>query len=214
VLGFRGAVDATVGLRVVELGPGLLSSGESVAKRVLDLVLALSLGLLSLPLVVLASLLIRLGSKGSVVFRQTRVGKDGEQFEMFKFRTMYQKSIPFEPAPRDDKDPRITRVGKWLRRTSLDELPQIINVIKGDMSFVGPRPEMPFIVERYEGWQMQRLRVKPGITGLWQIMGRKDLPLDENLEYDFYYIRNQSILLDITILLRTIPTVLMGKGAY
>jgi len=214
VVAFQGAIDETVGLPVVELGPGLLSSGESVAKRVLDLVLALSLGLLSLPLVVLASLLIRLGSKGSVVFRQTRVGKDGEQFEMFKFRTMYQKSIPFEPAPRDDKDPRITRVGKWLRRTSLDELPQIINVIKGDMSFVGPRPEMPFIVARYEGWQMQRLRVKPGITGLWQIMGRKDLPLDENLEYDFYYIRNQSILLDITILLRTIPTVLMGKGAY
>ncbi|MCU0612831.1 MAG: sugar transferase, partial [Candidatus Eisenbacteria bacterium] len=115
---------------------------------------------------------------------------------------------------RQQKEQRNTPLPISLRRTSLDELPQVLNVINGTMSFVGPRPEMPFIVARYQGWQAQRLNVKPGMTGLWQIMGRKDLPLEENLEYDFYYIRNQSILLDITILLRTIPTVFLGKGAY
>ena len=97
---------------------------------------------------------------------------------------------------------------------SLDELPQLINVLKGEMSLVGPRPEMPFIVEKYEEWQKKRLEVKPGITGLWQIMGRKDRPLHENLEYDFYYIRNRSILLDLIIILKTLPQVLLRKGAY
>ena len=112
------------------------------------------------------------------------------------------------------KDPRVTPIGAILRKTSLDELPQLWNVIRGEMSMVGPRPEMPFIVEHYEAWQRQRLTVKPGITGLWQILGRKDLPLHANLEYDFYYIQNQSLLFDLTILLKTIPVVIFGKGAY
>jgi lipopolysaccharide/colanic/teichoic acid biosynthesis glycosyltransferase len=101
-----------------------------------------------------------------------------------------------------------------LRETSLDEFPQFFNVLKGDMSLVGPRPEMPFIVEQYKDWERRRLKVKPGITGLWQIMGRKDLPLHENIEYDFYYIKNQSLLLDLTLLIKTIPIILLRKGAY
>ncbi len=213
-VGLQGTIDEVVGMPVLELGPGALSSGEYVAKRILDLVLAFALGLVSLPLAAVVAVAIRLDSPGPVLFRQTRIGKDGKPFTMLKFRTMYADADPFQPAPRDQFDPRITRVGRFLRRTSLDELPQIYNVLAGTMSFVGPRPEMPFIVARYEGWQTQRLTVKPGITGLWQVMGRKDLPLEENLEYDFYYIRNQSLLLDITILLKTIPTVFMGKGAY
>lgn len=214
VIALHGAIDETIGLPVIELGPGLLSPGESVAKRSMDIILAMVLGILSLPFAAVACLMIKLDSRGPALFKQTRMGRDGEHFEMYKFRTMYREAVPFERAPKDDQDPRITTVGRWLRRTSLDELPQIINVIRGEMSFVGPRPEMPFIGEQYHGWQRQRLSVKPGITGLWQIMGRKDLPLEENLEYDFFYIRNQSIFLDIAILIRTIPTVLMGKGAY
>jgi exopolysaccharide biosynthesis polyprenyl glycosylphosphotransferase len=214
VIALHGAIDETIGLPVIELGPGLLSPGESVAKRSMDIILAVVLGILSLPFAAVACLMIKLDSRGPALLKQTRMGMNGEQFEMYKFRTMYSEAVLFERAPKDDKDPRITPVGRWLRRTSLDELPQIINVIRGEMSFVGPRPEMPFIVEQYHGWQRQRLSVKPGITGLWQIMGRKDLPLEENLEYDFFYIRNQSLFLDIAILFRTIPTVLMGKGAY
>ena len=214
VIALHGAIDETIGLPVIELGPGLLSAGESMAKRSMDIILAVVFGILSLPFAVVACLAIKLDSRGPALFKHSRMGKDGKLFEMYKFRTMHREAVPFERAPKDDKDPRITTVGRWLRRTSLDELPQIINVIKGDMSVVGPRPEMPFIVEQYHGWQRQRLSVKPGITGLWQIMGRKDLPLEENLEYDFFYIRNQSIFLDIAILIRTIPTVLMGKGAY
>jgi lipopolysaccharide/colanic/teichoic acid biosynthesis glycosyltransferase len=121
---------------------------------------------------------------------------------------------PYEEAPLERTDPRVTRFGRFLRKTSLDELPQLINVLRGDMSMVGPRPEMPFIVDKYEEWQRRRLDVKPGITGLWQIVGRKDLPLYLNLEYDFYYIRNQSLLLDLMILIKTIPAVLFGKGAF
>jgi exopolysaccharide biosynthesis polyprenyl glycosylphosphotransferase len=214
VVALQGTIDEASGIPVVELGAGALSPGESLTKRILDLGLSVVLGILSLPLVAVITLAIRLDSRGPVLFRHTRIGKDGRAFTMFKFRTMQEEAEPFQSAPRDQHDPRITRVGRWLRRTSLDELPQVLNVISGTMSWVGPRPEMPFIVARYQGWQAQRLNVRPGITGLWQIMGRKDLPLEENLEYDFYYIRNQSILLDITILLKTVPTVFLGKGAY
>ena len=117
-------------------------------------------------------------------------------------------------APKTGEDPRITRLGKILRATSLDELPNLINVILGEMSLVGPRPEMPFIVDTYEEWQLKRLDVKPGVTGLWQILGRKDLPLHENLEYDFYYIKNRSLSLDLSILVRTVTAVLSRRGAY
>lgn len=134
---------------------------------------------------------------------------------MVKLRTMRPDADEYAEAPNGPGDPRVLgRLGAWLRRTSLDEIPQIYNVLRGEMTLVGPRPEMPTLVARYEPWQLSRLRVPPGVTGLWQILGRKNLPLHANLEYDFYYIQNRSFLLDLVILVRTIPVVLFGKGAY
>jgi lipopolysaccharide/colanic/teichoic acid biosynthesis glycosyltransferase len=121
---------------------------------------------------------------------------------------------PYEVAPRERNDLRITPFGRWLRATSLDELPQLLDVLAGHMSLVGPRPEMPFIVDTYDDWQRRRLAVKPGITGLWQILGRKDLPMHQNLQYDFYYIRNRSIAHDLSIMIRTVGAVLSRRGAF
>ncbi|HNM45706.1 MAG TPA: sugar transferase, partial [Candidatus Sumerlaeota bacterium] len=151
---------------------------------------------------------------GPVFFAQDRVGRNGRRFRIWKYRTMLTSAPTYAVAPTEEMDPRITRFGRWLRKTSLDELSQLLNVLRGDMSIVGPRPEMPFIVDQYEPWQRRRLDVKPGLTGLWQVIGRKNLPLHLNMQYDLYYIKNQSILLDIEILLRTIPAVLKGKGAF
>jgi len=183
-------------------------------KRGLDVLLSLIGLLVFFPFGVLVALAIRLDSPGGIFFVHERVGKDGKIFRMVKFRTMKATAGANEHAPQNEKDNRITRVGRWLRKTSLDEVPQFWNVLTGEMSMVGPRPEMPFIVAQYTDWQKRRLEVKPGITGLWQILGRKDLPLHENIEYDFYYIKNQSLLLDFVILLKTIAVVLRGKGAY
>lgn len=185
-----------------------------MAKRIFDIAVSLSVIILTLPIWFLIMLAIKLETNGPAFFRQERVGKNGKIFEIIKFRTMYSDTSKFEYSPSNPNDKRITNVGKFLRKTSLDEFPQFLNILKGDMSMVGPRPEMPFIVEKYKSWERQRLKVKPGLTGLWQIMGRKDLPLHESLEYDFYYIKNQSLLLDMSILIKTIPTILLGKGAY
>ena len=185
-----------------------------VLKRVLDLVIAVPLAIVSLPLMALCAFALKRDSPGPAIFVHERVGQGGRRFQMYKFRTMVQDADPYQPAPENSDDARITRIGRLLRKLSLDELPQVWNVIKGDMSMVGPRPEMPFIVERYEPWQRRRLDVPQGITGLWQVAGRKRLPLHLNLEYDFYYVRNWSLLLDVGILLRTILAVLFGSGAF
>ncbi len=207
-------LDEVSEVPVIHLTGGLLSPGSYRFKRSLDIVVATLAAVVSLPALPVIILLIRLDSRGPAVLAQKRIGQGGKPFMMYKFRTMHRDVDPFEEAPRGPRDPRVTRVGRFLRRTSLDELPQLLNVFGGEMSMVGPRPEMPFLAESYSGWQESRLRVKPGLTGLWQVMGRKDLPLHENLEYDFYYIRNQSLLLDLTLLLKTIPVVLLGRGAY
>jgi exopolysaccharide biosynthesis polyprenyl glycosylphosphotransferase len=183
-------------------------------KRAFDVAISTAVIVLTLPFWILIMVAIRLETEGPAIFRQARVGKSGKVFQINKFRTMYSDTPKFALSPSAPSDSRVTKVGKFLRKTSLDEFPQFFNVLRGEMSLVGPRPEMPFIVERYSDWERQRLKVKPGITGLWQIMGRKDLPLHESLEYDFYYIKNQSLLLDLTIVLKTIPVVLAGKGAY
>lgn len=188
--------------------------GYRITKRVFDFILASVGTLLLLPVFLMITIAIRLDSKGAAVFVHDRVGKNGVKFVMYKFRTMRMDTPAAAEAPRESTDPRITRVGKFLRKTSLDELPQLWNVIIGNMSLVGPRPEMPFLVAKYNHWQRRRLDVKPGITGLWQVLGRKDLPLSENLEYDFYYMKNASFLLDLVILLKTGWIVLIGKGAY
>lgn len=199
---------------VIELREGHLTPLGSLAKRVMDLILVTFFMILAAPLFLLVALAIKLTSRGPIVFSHDRVGQDGKIFRLHKFRTMYHETDPYAVAPGDQTDPRITPLGRVLRSTSLDELPQFLNVLKGEMSMVGPRPEMPFIVETYEPWQRRRLDVPQGITGLWQIAGRKQLPLHYNLEYDFYYIRNWSLLLDISILLRTIPAVLFRRGAF
>ncbi len=207
-------VDVIDEIPVIQLRNNELPFTQRVLKRLMDLAVAgLLLALFAAPMVLIA-ILIRLDSRGPALFRQRRIGRGGRPFTMFKFRTMRTDAEAYAVAPTDPEDPRITRTGRWLRRFSFDEFPQLLNVIRGDMSMVGPRPEMPFLVERYEEWQKRRLDVKPGVTGLWQIVGRKNLPLALNLEYDFYYIKNQSLFFDIVILLKTIPAVVFGKGAF
>jgi len=180
--------------------------------------------LVTWPLMLLIALLIRLDSPGPVLFNQPRVGENGRVFRMYKFRTMVADADQ-RPPPQDfdadgrpkyklAHDARITRMGRFLRQTSLDELPQFFNVLKGEMSLVGPRPEVQYIVEQYEPWQRQRLAVPPGITGWWQVNGRSDLPMHLNTHLDLYYIRNYSLWLDLKILWMTIGVVIRGQGAY
>jgi exopolysaccharide biosynthesis polyprenyl glycosylphosphotransferase len=192
-------------------GPGL---GYDFMKRVMDLVIA-SVGIvITTPLWLFVMALIKIDSKGPIFFSQERVGRDGKRFSMIKFRTMRMDTPAYSRSPRQEGDDRVTKLGRILRRISLDELPQLINVLAGDMSIVGPRPEMPFIVEKYQDWENKRLSVKPGLTGLWQVIGRQELPLEENVQYDFYYIKNRSLIMDISIVLRTVPALLSRKGAY
>ncbi len=199
---------------VVEIGSSSSGTFSNLSKRLMDLIISPVLIILFSPLMLIVWVLLLFTGKGTPLFKQTRVGKHGKLFTLYKFRTMKPEANEYEVAPVAGNDPRVTGVGRLLRKTSLDELPQLYNVLRGHMSMVGPRPEMDFIVQDYNAWQRRRLDVKPGITGLWQIMGRKDLPLHENLEYDFYYMRNQSVMLDLAILARTVVTVLKGRGAY
>ena len=207
-------IDNVARVPIIEVGPGGLSLAQRTAKRFVDITLSLLLLLFALPLMLLITLLLALTTRGSPLFTQKRVGLRGKVFTLVKFRTMKPEAAEYEVAPLSPDDKRVTSIGRLLRRTSLDELPQLFNVLQGSMSLVGPRPEMPFIVEEYESWQRHRLNVKPGLTGLWQIMGRKDLPLHENIEYDFFYIRNQSLMLDFAIMLRTLSSIVLGRGAY
>ncbi len=182
-------------------------------KRVFDiLVSAVAITLLS-PLLLFLAVIVKLDSPGPVIFRQKRVGKDGVEFDFFKFRTMTVDSNPYAATPQSPTDPRITRFGRWLRRSSLDELPQFWNVIRGEMSLVGPRPEMPFIVGKYNEEQRERLKVKPGITGVWQISAVRGEPIHANLEYDLFYIEHRSLLLDLIVLIKTFVTAIRGIGA-
>ena len=214
VIANRAKVDEIIGLPVIAFRGNILSPAQILVKRLTDMVLGGILALLAAPVAIIFAILIKLDSKGPVLFVHQRVGQNGKLFNLLKFRTMNQQSERYAEAPTDQTDPRVTTFGRFLRRTSFDEIPQLINVLRGEMSLVGPRPEMPFIVANYKPWQSSRLRVKPGLTGLWQVAGRKNLPLYYNLEYDFYYVKNQSLSLDLEIFLRTIPVVLLGKGAY
>jgi exopolysaccharide biosynthesis polyprenyl glycosylphosphotransferase len=177
--------------------------GFDILKRVCDFVGSLVLMLFGLPIFLLLALIIRLDSPGPILFCQERVGHNGELFKMFKFRTMHTSAPVYDYSPRASDDTRITRVGRFLRRTSLDELPQLLNVLQGTMSLVGPRPEMPFIAEQYTPRQRQRLQVKPGLTGLWQLSGDRAFLIHENVEYDLYYIQHRNFFMDLAILLHT-----------
>ncbi len=214
VLTGQAQVSSLTDLPTIELPHASFGVWQEAPKRVGDVPVAVALLLLLAPLSLVVAIPIRRQADASAVSRQQRIGRFGKPFTMLKFRSMRPDADPYAEAPRREDDPRILPIGRWLRRYSLDELPQLWNVIRGDMSRVGPRPEMPFIVEQYEPWQRRRLDVKPGLTGLWQILGRKDLPLRENIEYDFYYIRSRSLLLDLVIVLKTASVVLRGRGAY
>ena len=185
---------------------------EEFSKRCFDLLLTCPILFFTAPVLAAIAILIKLDSKGPLLFKQTRVGKNGIPFTMYKFRTMYTDTPNFQHSPTSDDDLRITRSGKWLRKTSLDELPQIFNVLQGSMSLVGPRPEMEFIVENaYNELYRQRLRVKPGVTGIWQISADRAREIHEDISYDLFYIANRSLLLDLLILIRTIPALLIMR---
>ena len=190
-----------------------ISSLNLVVKRVFDIVFSIIMLLLLSPLMAFIAFLIRKESPGPAIFKQTRVGLNGKEFEFYKFRSMYSDVSPYAINPLKLNDKRVTKIGRFLRRTSLDELPQFLNVLKGEMSVVGPRPEMPFIVETYNETHRERLNVKPGITGLWQISGDRALPIHENIDHDLYYIEHQSFLLDIVIIVETILFAIKGAGA-
>lgn len=194
---------------------GTLKGPESMRlyqamKRVVDIcVSATALALLS-PLLALIAAGVRLDSEGPVIFKQLRVGKNGKLFEIYKFRTMKTDAQKYDLSPTMSEDSRITRFGRSLRKTSLDELPQLLNVLKGEMSLVGPRPEMPFIVARYGPRELQRLSVIPGITGLWQLSADRAYLIHENPHYDLYYISNRGVFMDIAILLHTLFFAIRG----
>jgi len=179
-------------------------------KRLVDLLLS-GVGLIVLsPILALLAFAIRMDSEGPIIFKQQRVGKGGRLFEIYKFRTMRVDAPKYQHSPITANDQRITRVGRILRKTSLDELPQILNVIRGEMSLVGPRPEMPFIVENYGPRERQRLSVVPGITGLWQLSADRSLLIHENPQYDLYYIRNRGFFMDLAILMHTVMFAIKG----
>jgi exopolysaccharide biosynthesis polyprenyl glycosylphosphotransferase len=192
-------------------------------KRGVDVLVASTLLLLLSPLFLIIAIAIRLDSPGPVLFRQTRIGRYGRPFTIYKFRTM-------RDHPRDriewlvdeeghvchkmKNDPRVTHTGRWLRRSSIDELPQLLNIVLGNMSLIGPRPELPEIVDHYSEWQHRRHQVRPGLTGWWQVSGRSDCPMHENTELDIYYVQNRSFWLDVRILLLTTLVVIRGIGAF
>lgn len=204
---------------------GLLNARQRALKRAMDVAGALIGLILSAPLVPIIALAIKLDSKGPVLYVQERVGEGGRVFRMYKFRSMVdgaeemlEELVDIEkrssPAFKIRHDPRVTRVGRILRRTSLDETPQFWNVLKGDMSLVGPRPEEVRVVRRYNDWHRRRLAAKPGITGPMQVDGRGDLPLDERVRLEIDYIENYSLLTDVKMLLKTVPAIVLGRGAY
>jgi lipopolysaccharide/colanic/teichoic acid biosynthesis glycosyltransferase len=192
-------------------------------KRWFDVIAASLLLAVLAPLLALIALVMRIQSPGPAMYRQTRIGKHGEPFTIYKFRTMIPdrrgQRKPFDGEDRRKRhktarDPRVTAAGQFLRRTSIDELPQLVNILRGDMSFIGPRPELPEIVMRYEDWQHQRHLVTPGLSGWWQVEGRSDLPMHENTGLDIYYVAHQSDMLDLKIVLRTFRALVSRGGAF
>ncbi len=195
------------------------------AKRIVDLLGASAGLMLTAPLMLLVAIAIKLESSGPLLFRHMRLGKDGRPFVMLKFRSMTQGAPAFQaqligeneiPGPvfKIRADPRITRVGRLVRKYSVDELPQLWNVLRGAMSLVGPRPPVPEEVARYEPWQRERLAVKPGLTCTWQVSGRSDIPFDEWVRMDIEYVRSCSFRQDLKLLLLTVPAVITARGAY
>ncbi len=221
----RATVEDFNGLPLVGLRDPAMAGSDRVIKRFFDLVLSTLLLLVTWPVMLLVALAIKLDSPGPALFMQERVGENGHPFKMYKFRSIVANAERMNTAVttrgrdgviihKTPNDPRVTRVGRFIRRTSLDELPQLFNVLRGEMSLVGPRPELPWLVENYELWQRRRFAVPPGITGWWQINGRSERLMHMHTEDDLYYIQNYSPLLDLQILWRTIGVVVRGRGAF
>lgn len=221
----RAKIDEFAGIPVLDLRAPALNEYQLMVKRGFDILLTLLLLPFVLPLMGIIALAIRLDSPGPIFYCPKRVGENGRIFRMYKFRTMVENAdrLLAQVMKVDENgniihktpdDPRITRIGRILRKTSLDELPQLFNVLLGDMSLVGPRPEMPELVERYNLWQRKRFAVPQGMTGWWQINGRSDKPMHLNTEADLYYVQHYSIWLDLEILFKTAWVVVTGKGAY
>jgi exopolysaccharide biosynthesis polyprenyl glycosylphosphotransferase len=223
VLGSGVEVDDVQGVTVLGVNPPYLPRTSRALKRALDVAISATILILASPLLLALAVAVRLDSAGAVFFGQERVGKGGRRFRVFKFRTM----VPNAEALRSellgqskdpnwlmlDEDPRITRLGRWMRRTSLDELPQLWNVFRGEMSMVGPRPLIPVEDERVLGWARGRLDLTPGITGYWQVLGRTKIPFEEMVKLDYLYVVNWSLWEDVRLMLRTLPVVLGGRGA-
>ena len=218
-------IEEFAGIPMLDLRAPALTDYQRLLKRGFDLILTIFLLPVSLIIMGSITLAIRLEGPGPIIFRQKRVGENGRMFAMFKFRTMVVDAENIRHTVetfdsdgqlihKSDQDPRVTRVGRILRKTSLDELPQLLNILRGEMSLVGPRPELPYLVEKYEPWQRKRFAVPQGITGWWQVNGRSDKPMHLHTEDDLYYVQNYSLLLDIQILFKTILVVLRGKGAF
>jgi exopolysaccharide biosynthesis polyprenyl glycosylphosphotransferase len=225
VLSSRVAVQSLGGVTALSLRPVRLTGTQAVVKRVFDVVIATLGAVVLSPVFLISALAVKLSSPGPVLFRQVRVGHRGRPFTMLKFRTMRVGADAMVEDLRlrhgvDDlmfklhDDPRVTRVGRFLRRWSIDELPQLLNVIRGDMSLVGPRPLPERDYERLEDWHRKRYLVLPGMTGLWQVSGRSELDFDELVRLDFLYLERWSVWLDMAIILRTIPAVIRAKGAW
>ncbi len=198
------------GMLIASYGEEETRIGYQYAKRAFDFVIALLLTLAISPFLLVIAGIIKLTSRGPALFVQNRVGRNGRVFQLYKFRTMHVDAPQYAYSPKTSSDPRITRIGAFLRRTSLDEIPQLFNVLNGDMSLVGPRPEMPFIVEEYNELHRQRLRVQQGITGLWQISADRAHLIHENIQYDLYYIRHRNFFMDVAILLHTVAFAMRG----
>jgi lipopolysaccharide/colanic/teichoic acid biosynthesis glycosyltransferase len=232
-------VELYSNIPVIELPQYNLSTPVVIDKRSVDIILAIFSLLIFAPLFLVIAVGIKLSSKGPVIFKQTRIGKNGQPFTFYKFRTMYTEMAdarhrefvqnfidgnnPKESQHHEAKeinvfkirdDPRIFKFGKYLRKTSLDEFPQFVNVLKGEMSFVGPRPCLPYEWDQYEDWHKKRLNILPGCTGLWQALGRNSVTFEEMVILDLYYNSNLSLWLDFKIILKTFPVIFLGKGGY
>jgi undecaprenyl-phosphate galactose phosphotransferase len=234
IIPLRRAIEHYGTIPVIAVFQSGMSAKKEMYKRVFDVVISSVLLLLLSPLLILLALIVKLDSSGPILYKQARVGKNGKQFKLFKFRSMTtgneddaERQKQMAAFIRDKKkfDPnaiestkivnnaRVTRSGKWLRQLSLDELPQLLNVLKGEMSLVGPRPCLPYEWDQYEEWHKRRLSVLPGLTGIWQVSGRSVVGFEDMVILDLHYIQNASLILDFRVMMKTIPVMLFGTGA-